>query len=238
MASACVWCSTVIQTATWITPSTIPFHMFKRPYKTDKLPWGPAGPCQTPKPLDAIAGGMEPARPPPSGSPMQGPAASSKPMATGPLGTSVVPGSDTGVNVEDKQMHDWWKKDGGATMTEDEGAVTIVIPKPPKLADFQPTRLQAPFMKASRFAEVSFLVAVVVSITCFLLIPLNAIHLYNGQFFFIMVATGASITLTLMIIKMLEQFAKKHCKARDKDHYQSAANLAQRKYNLLATQTR
>jgi len=120
-------------------------------------------------------------------------------------------------------------------MVESGDNLTIVIPKPPKLAEFQPSRLQAPFFKATRLAEIAFLIALGTCVLAFLLIPLNAIHLYSGQFFFIMVATGASITATMVVIKGLEQFAKKHCRVRDPKE-NTAMNLANRKYNLLATQ--
>jgi hypothetical protein len=151
------------------------------------------------------------------------------------LATTVVPGSDTGMNQEDKEMHNWWKSKGKVELVENSDSMMLVIPKPPKLADFQPTRLQSPFFRATRLAESSFLTAVITALVAFVLIPLNAIHLYSGQFFFIMVATGVSISVTLFIIKGLEQFAKKHCRVRDKEN--AAMNLANRKYNILATQT-
>lgn len=118
-------------------------------------------------------------------------------------------------------------------MVDNGESITLVIPKPPKLAEFQPTRLQTPFLKATRHAEAAFLAALIINIVCFVLIPLNAIHLYSGQFFFIMAATGGAVSVTYTIIRGLERFAKKHCRVRDKEH--GAMTLANRKYNLLAT---
>lgn len=127
----------VIQTATWIAPASIPFFLFRRNIKTDTVPWGAGGPCQTPKPLTpaelaAQGNRMEPLPAKGAGKGGDGKApllSQTQPNAagmgagankSGPLGTAVVPGSDMGNNKEDKEMHEWWQRDGKVTHQQNQ----------------------------------------------------------------------------------------------------------------------
>jgi hypothetical protein len=101
---------------------------------------------------------------------------------------------------------------GQVTMKEDELSYQLTIPKhKSKIAKIEPERYQEPFAPAVSFAKTAFGCGLFCVIFCTILIPLNAIHLYEGQFFFLMIATGATVVLTITAKEVLLQILKDHC---------------------------
>ncbi|CAD7939623.1 unnamed protein product [Amoebophrya sp. A120] len=250
LASAGVWASFSVAIATWVSPTSIPFFLFHmRPIKagsrvvvpafggfvrprTGKTVWTPSGPFNTKKALPSPVTAATPTH----GSPLT----PTEPLLTGlqkdkqAIEEAKYHGSNQHVGGEHEIEH--WHKQQEVSLFEDEEATVVRIPKAPGAGKMHPTRMQEPYLPATNSAENAWLLSVLCVVFSMVLIPLNGIHLYEGQFFWIMIATSGSVAITFFAKGFLDALLKTHCKKVVGGH--SAAELSThqgKKYQVLAT---
>eukprot|EP00392_Amoebophrya_sp_AT5.2_P015511 g15717.t1 len=95
------------------------------------------------------------------------------------------------------------------------------------------------FLPATSSAENAWLLSVLCVLLSMVLIPLNGIHLYEGQFFCIMIATAAAVAITFFAKGFTDALLKTHCKKavqHDGAHATAMGSVAGgKKYQVLAT---
>jgi hypothetical protein len=137
-------------------------------------------------------------------------------------------------DTEEAKVHDWFQRQAEVTMHDDEEFTHVKIPKAPGAGKMQPDRLQEPFMPATRAAEKAFLLGALCTLFSLVLIPLNAIHLYEGQFLSIMLATGISVGGSLLAKQLLFEMAKRHCKKKQ-EGLEATMTQTGKSYQVLST---
>ncbi|CAD7942387.1 unnamed protein product [Amoebophrya sp. A25] len=132
-------------------------------------------------------------------------------------------------------QHVEWHRQAEVTMYDDGEHTVVRIPKAPGSAKVQPTRLQEPFAPATANAETAWLLSALCMLFSVVLIPLNGLHLNEGQCFTILLAIGLSVLLSFFAKALMESMLKSHCKRFSSSGHEMQTTQGGKKYQVLAT---